>query len=76
MREINVDINSMDAERLRDIFQIDNLVDKKYIEYTPLKDRQAGFSVKREYPSNIRYKPPRTRNGVLFQHMWDTLAEI
>lgn len=48
--------------QLKDIFGIDRL-SNKYIEYTPLIDRKVGFSVKREYPANIRYLSPKTKDG-------------
>lgn len=62
MPETASDVESMNAERLKEIFQIDCITDR-YIEYTPLKDTQAGFSIIREYPTNIRYYPPRTSEG-------------
>ncbi|OGX07029.1 MAG: hypothetical protein A2Z88_08910 [Omnitrophica WOR_2 bacterium GWA2_47_8] len=54
--------NLVSAEKLKNVFGIDNLNDK-YFEYTELKDRHLGFSVKRNYPSNIRFVPPITKNG-------------
>ena len=62
MNKISNNADAMNADKLKDIFQIDNLTDK-YSDYTPLMDIQAGFSVKREYPPNIRYYPPRTSEG-------------
>lgn len=62
MNKIPKKAAAMNADKLKDIFQIDNLTDK-YSDYTPLMDTQAGFSVKREYPPNIRYYPPRTSEG-------------
>ena len=56
------------AEQLKTIFEIDR-ISNKYIEYVPLKDTNVGFSVKREYPVNIRYTPPKTKDGKL-----DTVA--
>jgi len=53
--------NSIDTKRLKNVFKIDDLTNK-YKEYIPLRDTQAGFGVKREYPSNIRYKPPLKRD--------------
>jgi len=50
------------AEQLKIIFEIDRISDK-YIEYIPFKDANVGFSVKREYPINIRYTPPKTKDG-------------
>ena len=49
-------------EELKKIFEIENLADK-YIDYAPLKDKKAGFSVLRKYPENIRYKSPVKKNG-------------
>ncbi len=34
-----------------------------YERITPLKDCKAGFSIQRKYPEDIRYKPPKLRNG-------------
>jgi hypothetical protein len=50
------------ADQLKGIFAFEK-VPSKYIEYTPLIDRKAGFSVKREYPPTIRYRPPKTEDG-------------
>lgn len=39
----------------------DNL--ERFSEFTPLSDVKVGFSVKSEYPSGIRFKPAKTRDG-------------
>jgi uncharacterized Tic20 family protein len=62
MREIVDAVDSINADVLKKVFDIQR-ISHKYIEYVPLKDTQAGFSVKREYPEKIRYSPPRTSNG-------------
>jgi len=59
-----------DADELKNIFKIDELADK-YIEYIPLIDKKVGFSIKRKYPDNIRFKPPTTKDNEP-----DTLAII
>lgn len=51
------------AAQLKEVFGIDK-ISEKYTEFTPLIDKEVGFSVKREYPKNIRYKPPITKNGI------------
>ena len=35
----------------------------EYFSPVPLSDRRAAFSIKRQYPNNIRYKPPIRPNG-------------
>ena len=35
----------------------------KYADVVILKDSEAGFSVKRAYPDNIRYKPAKKKNN-------------
>ena len=50
------------ADELRMLFGLTN-EDCTYIEFTALKDITAGFSVKRKYPSNIRFKPPVNQKG-------------
>lgn len=54
--------NRIDTNTLKDIFRINDLSDK-YKEYILLKDTHAGFQVIREYPGNIRYKPPLKKDG-------------
>jgi hypothetical protein len=49
-------------EQLKDIFGIDDLA-SFYSNYSPLSDRTVGFSVERDYPKNIRFKPPYYRDG-------------
>lgn len=61
MEDLHLKTSSMNAAKLSDIFQIASLTE--YSDYTPLRDTQAGFSVQREYPATIRYKPPTTRDG-------------
>ena len=51
------------ASQLKTIFNIDDISDV-YKDYQPFSDRKAGFSVKREYPKNLRYKPPVTQSGI------------
>lgn len=51
------------ASQLRAVFDIDHISDV-YKDYQPYSDRKVGFSVKREYPNNIRYKPPHTQSGI------------
>lgn len=36
---------------------------KEYFDPIPLTDRKVAFSIKRHYPSNIRYKPAYTKAG-------------
>ena len=62
MHKKNDEMSSMNTEKLAKIFGIDKL-SNKYIEYTAFKDDTIGFSIQREYPDNIRYKPPRTSDG-------------
>src|SRR3989344_299161 len=58
-------------EDLKRIFEIDRISDK-YIHYTPFENSDSiGFSIQREYPKNIRYKPPTTKSGAS-----DTIAII
>lgn len=52
----------VNSDQLKDIFDIDN-IPEKYNDYIPLEDRRVGFSVKRKYPSTIRYIPPQTKDG-------------
>jgi len=35
----------------------------RYFDYAPLRDRIVGFSLQRNYPSEIRFKPPKRTNG-------------
>lgn len=49
-------------EQLKEIFGIDKLIDK-YSDYIVLRDAKIGFSLKREYPENLRYIPPKTKDG-------------
>jgi hypothetical protein len=55
------DIKSMTAEKLKKIFNLDD--HKEYFGFIPLVDRQAGFTIKRKYPSNIKYTPPVTKTN-------------
>jgi hypothetical protein len=75
-------INS--AERLREIFDLAN-PDGVYHNYLPFPDRIAGFSIEREYPNKLRYKPLKTRDGkavtvalyhVVYGHPKDTEQPI
>lgn len=50
------------SEQLKDIFGIDSLAGE-YSDYIVLRDDKVGFSVKREYPQNLRYIPPKTKDG-------------
>jgi hypothetical protein len=34
-----------------------------YLDCIPLNDRKVGFSVQKKYPSNIQFKPVKTRDG-------------
>ena len=49
------------AEELIDAFNIRNnpVCDR----IAPLKDCKAGFSIQRRYPEDIRYRPPKLRDG-------------
>lgn len=59
--------NTQDLKELFGITAAGETVGGLYQEYTPLKDNTAGvsigFSIKRAYPNNIRYKPPVKQNG-------------
>jgi len=57
------------AEELRDAFGIqeDNINE----DFIAFKDGKAGFSIKRQYPPNIAFKPPVRKDG-----SQDTLAMI
>lgn len=35
-----------------------------YFQPVPLKDTKVGFSIQKYFPSNIRFKPAKTKNGV------------
>lgn len=48
-------------EELIQLFESENR--GEYREFNILTDRDIGFSVKRDYPENIKYYPPRTRDG-------------
>lgn len=48
------------AQELKEIFALDEKIYKNYI---PLQDCIAGFSVQREYPTNIKYFPPKKADG-------------
>ncbi len=48
-------------DELKEAFGIDNL--PGYENYIPFKDRKVGFSVQRQYPPDIRYKPPKRKDG-------------
>jgi hypothetical protein len=45
--------------------------DKLYEEFIPFKDGKVGFSIKRPYPEDIQFRPPRKKDGTP-----DTLAMI
>jgi hypothetical protein len=49
------------AEELIDAFNVRS--DQVYERITPLSDRKAGFSIQRRYPEDIRYRPPKLKNG-------------
>jgi len=49
------------ADELKEAFGIDNL--PGYESYTAYKDRKVGFSVQRQYPPDICYKPPKRKDG-------------
>ncbi|MCK9418355.1 MAG: hypothetical protein M0R70_03135 [Nitrospirae bacterium] len=49
------------AEILINAFNIIN--NPLYDRIIPLKDCKAGFSIQKKYPEDIRYKPPKLRNG-------------
>lgn len=57
------------AEELRDALAIQE--DKNYKDFIAFKDGKAGFSIKRQYPAEIAFKPPVTKDG-----SQDTLAMI
>ena len=48
------------GEELLEHFDLD---DSDYFQPTVLSDVKAGFSVQREYPHSLPYKPPRYRDG-------------
>lgn len=48
-------------EEFKKVFKFDE--HDEYIEFTPLIDVKIGFSIQREYPEDIKYKPPKTRDG-------------
>jgi len=56
-----------------------------YFDPIPLQDRKVAFSIKRPYPENIRYKPPKKENGdpdnvvamwVIYAHPEESKEEI
>lgn len=49
------------AEELITAFDVKN--NPPYEKITPLNDRKAGFSIQRKYPEDIRYRPPKLKNG-------------
>lgn len=72
------------AAQLKTLFKIDEISDV-YKDYQPYSDRKAGFSVKRDYPTDFRYKPPTTINGtavtfaligIVYHHPDDTGEQI
>jgi len=52
-----------DAGQLKDIFKIDDL-SSTYKNYSVSANRRVGFSVEREYPEDIRFKPPYNVRGI------------
>ena len=50
------------AEEFLEIFELDE-EDDHYYDPIIFSDAKAGFSIKRNYPENIRYKPPLNRKG-------------
>ncbi len=70
--------------QLKNIFRIDELA-ALYKDYQPMLNRRAGFTVTREYPKNLRYKPLVTSSGdavtcaligVVYGHPNDTRRPI
>lgn len=49
------------SDELRSVFDLDS--DPKYYDYIPFRDKEIGFSIKREYPVKIKYKPQKLNNG-------------
>lgn len=49
----------MDSLNLKQIFGLSGA----YSNFAPLKDVKIGFSVQREYPPDIEFKPPKYRDG-------------
>ena len=49
------------AEEFRKEFDLES--DQTYIEYRALNDRKVGFSLQRLYPKDIRYIPPKSKDG-------------
>lgn len=55
-------MNSLEyAEQLNKIFEIEN--HPEYFNFIPFKTGTSGFSIKKEYPSNIPFKPSVTKGG-------------
>ena len=50
------------AEEFLEIFELGE-EDNHYYDPIIFSDAKAGFSIKRNYPKNIRYKPPLNRTG-------------
>jgi hypothetical protein len=50
------------AEELKAAFKFSPETEKLYERFTPLINRKAGFSVQRNYPATIRFKPPHRRD--------------
>jgi hypothetical protein len=57
------------ADDLIDAFSIKN--DKRYEQITSLGNRKVGFSVQIKYPEDIKYRPPKKKDGT-----YDTFALI
>lgn len=49
------------SDELKEAFGIVN--SPEHEKYTPFKDCKVGFSIQKQYPSDIRYKPPKRKDG-------------
>ncbi|MFZ3138911.1 MAG: hypothetical protein WA126_16140 [Thermodesulfovibrionales bacterium] len=56
----------MSTEQLRNgeaFLRLFDLIEPPYMDIKIFQDKYIGFSVKREYPKNIRFKPAKTKSG-------------
>ncbi len=52
----------LNASQLMQLFKIDE-IKNRYFDPVVLREDSPGFSIKRNYPTNIRYKPALTKEG-------------
>ncbi|MEM8493656.1 MAG: hypothetical protein AAF756_22775 [Pseudomonadota bacterium] len=51
------------SEEFQSEFEFGEESDSSFYDPVVLSDRKVGFSIKRRYPRDIRYKPPNNQNG-------------